>query len=65
MIEYDYKTTLLEDVFEVEKDPLLPIYVIDFKVAAHFINGFYDIMHEIAKGNEKLLRDLIKAMWAY
>jgi len=65
LIEYDYKTTLLEDVFEVEKDPLLPIYVIDFKVAAHFINGFYDIMHEIAKGNEKLLRDLIKAMWAY
>lgn len=65
MIEYDYKQTLLEDVFEVEETPLLPIYVIDFKVAAHFINNFYDIAEEIANGDKKLLNNIIKALWAY
>lgn len=65
MREYDYKETLLEDVFEVEDKTLLPIYVIDFKVAAHFINGFYDIAEEIASGDDKLLKNLIKALWAY
>lgn len=65
MISYDYKQTLLEDVFEVEGDSLLPIYVIDFKVAAHFINNFYDIAEEIANGDEELLKKIIKAMWAY
>ena len=65
MREYDYTETLLEDVFEVGEEALLPIYVIDFKVAAHFINGFYDIAEEIAAGDEKLLKNLLKAMWAY
>ena len=65
MREYDHKETLLEDIFEVKTSPLLPIYVIDFKVAAHFINGFYDIAEEISNGDEKLLRNIIKAMWAY
>lgn len=65
MREYDYTNTLLEDVFEVKESPLLPIYVIDFKVAAHFINGFYDIAEEIANGDQELLRNIIKAMWAY
>jgi|TARA_R100000081_G_scaffold90596_1_gene66148 hypothetical protein len=63
--EYDYTETLLEDIFEVKTSPLLPIYIIDFKVAAHFINGFYDVIAEIAQDDEKLLRNLIKAMWAY
>ena len=65
MKEYDYTETLLEDIFEVKTSPLLPIYIIDFKVAAHFINGFYDVIAEIAQDDEKLLRNLIKAMWAY
>ena len=65
MRDYNYRETLLEDVFEVVDKPLLPIYVIDFKVAAHFINGFYDIAEEIANGDDNLLRQLIKAMWAY
>ena len=65
MIDYDYTETLLEDVFEVEGESLLPIYVIDFKVAAHFINGFYDIAEEIAQDDNNLLRQLIKALWAY
>ena len=65
MKNYDYKSELLEDVFEVETSPLLPIYIVDFKVAAHFINGFYDIAQEVAQDDEQLLRKLIKAMWAY
>ena len=65
MKNYDYKSELLEDVFEVETSPLLPIYIVDFKVAAHFINGFYDIAEEVAQGDGQLLRKLIKAMWAY
>ena len=65
MIDYDFKSELLEDVFEVKTSPLLPIYIIDFKVAAHFINGFYDIAEEVAQGDEQLLRKIIKAMWAY
>jgi len=65
LTNYDYTETLLEDVFEVEGESLLPIYVIDFKVAAHFINGFYDIAEEVAQGDDNLLRQLIKALWAY
>ena len=65
MIDYDHTETLLEDVFEVKTTPLLPIYVIDFKVAAHFINGFYEIAEDVAQGDKKLLKNIVKAMWAY
>ncbi len=65
MIDYDHTETLLEDIFEVKTKPLLPIYVVDFKVAAHFINGFYEIAEDIAQGNQELLKNIIKAMWAY
>ena len=65
MIDYDHTETLLEDIFEVKTKPLLPIYVVDFKVAAHFINGFYDIAEDIAQGDQELLKNIIKAMWAY
>jgi len=65
MKKYDYKSELLEDLFEVETSPLLPIVVIDWKVAVHFINGFYEIAESIAEGDDKLLRDIIKALWAY
>lgn len=65
MIDYDHTETLLEDIFEVKTKPLLPIYVVDFKVAAHFINGFYDIAEDIAQGDHELLKNIIKAMWAY
>lgn len=65
MIDYDHTETLLEDVFEVKTSPLLPIYIVDFKVAAHFINGFYEIAEAVADGNKELLKNIIKAMWAY
>ena len=65
MIGYDHTETLLEDIFEVKTKPLLPIYVVDFKVAAHFINGFYEIAEDIAQGDQELLKNIIKAMWAY
>jgi hypothetical protein len=65
LIDYDHTETLLEDIFEVKTKPLLPIYVVDFKVAAHFINGFYEIAEDIAQGNQELLKNIIKAMWAY
>ncbi len=65
MIDYDHTETLLEDIFEVKTTPLLPIYVIDFKVAAHFINGFYEIAEDVAQGDKELLKNIIKAMWAY
>jgi len=65
LIDYDHTETLLEDIFEVKTKPLLPIYVVDFKVVAHFINGFYEIAEDIAQGNQELLKNIIKAMWAY
>ena len=65
MIDYDHTETLLEDIFEVKTTPLLPIYIIDFKVAAHFIHGFYEIAEAVANSNEELLKNIIKAMWAY
>jgi hypothetical protein len=63
--EYDHITTLLEDVFEPVLDPYCPVYVIDFKVAAHFINNYAEAAVDVANGSEEELRKIIKAMWAY
>jgi hypothetical protein len=63
--EYDHTQTVLEDIFEVKKSPYLPIYIIDFQVAAHYINGHFDVLYEISRGDRELLKKLIKAMWAY
>lgn len=63
--EYDHITTLLEDVFEPVLDPYCPVYVIDFKVCAHFINNYAEAAVDVANGSEEELRKIIKAMWAY
>ncbi|MGA1706888.1 MAG: hypothetical protein ACO39X_07585, partial [Candidatus Nanopelagicaceae bacterium] len=63
--EYDYTTTLLEDVFEPVIDPYCPVYVIDFKVAAHFINNYSEAAVDVASGSEEELRKIVRAMWAY
>lgn len=63
--EYDYTTTLLEDVFEPVIDPYCPVYVIDFKVCAHFINNYSETAVDVANGSEENLRKIIRAMWAY
>jgi hypothetical protein len=63
--EYDYTATLLEDVFEPVLDPYCPVYVIDFKVAAHFINNYAEAAVDVANGSEEELRKIIRAMWAY
>jgi len=63
--EYDHTTTLLEDVFEPVLDPYCPVYVIDFKVCAHFINNYAEAAVDVANGSEEELRKIIKAMWAY
>jgi len=62
---YDIRNTLLESVFQPRELPYLPIVVIDFKVAAHFINTFAEPAAEIAQENEEHFRKLVRAMWAY
>jgi hypothetical protein len=61
---YDHTSTLLEDVFEPITDPYCPVVVIDFKVYAHAINKYAQLASEVAK-DEKELRTIMKAMWAY
>lgn len=61
---YDYKSTLLEDVFEPIIDPYYPIVVVDFKVYAHAINKYAEMASEVAKDEEEL-STIMKAMWAY
>ncbi len=63
--EYDHTTTLLEDVFEPVLDPYCPVYVIDFKVCAHFICNYAEAAEDVANGSEEELRKILKAMWAY
>jgi hypothetical protein len=62
---YDLSKTLLEDVFEPSISPVIPICVIDFKVAAHFICNYAETAHDVADGNEEALRQILRAMWAY
>lgn len=62
---YNHITTLLEDVFKPVVDPYCPIYVIDFKVCAHFIHNYAEAATEFAEHNEEELRKIIRAMWAY
>jgi hypothetical protein len=61
---YDHTTTLLEDAFKPILDPFIPICVIDFKVAAHFICNYAETAHDVANGNEEELRKILRAMWA-
>ena len=61
---YDYKTTLLEDVFKPIVDSYCPIVVIDFKVYAYSINNYSELASEVAKSPEEL-KNIFKAMWAY
>lgn len=62
---YDHTTTLLEDVFEPVIDPYIPVCVIDFKVAAHFICNYAEAANDAANGHEESLRQIFRAMWAY
>ena len=62
---YDHTTTLLEDVFEPIINPYCPIYVIDFKVFAHFINNYSENAWEVAGDDEQAFRKICRAMWAY
>lgn len=62
---YKVESTLLEDIYKPRQSPYLPICVIDFKVAAHFINTFAESIFEISQTNEKYFRKLVRAMWAY
>ena len=63
--DYDHKETLLEDVFAPLTDPYCPVYVIDYKVAAHAINNCAEVAWDVADGSEEEFRKIIKAMWAY
>lgn len=62
---YDHITTLLEDVFEPLLNPYCPVYVIDFKVCAHFIHNRAEEAEDAARGSEEELRKILRAMWAY
>ena len=65
---YDHTTTLLEDVFTPSTSPYVPVYVIDFKVAAHFISNWLGMCYDVSNTNpaeESSLRPLARAMWAY
>lgn len=62
---YSHTATLLEDVFEPVLDPYCPVYVIDFKVCAHFIANYSEAAEDAARGSEEELKKIIKAMWAY
>jgi hypothetical protein len=63
--EYDHTTTLLEDVFEPLLDPHCPVYVIDFKVCAHFVCNYAEAAEDASRGSEEELRKILRAMWAY
>lgn len=63
--QYDHTTTLLEDVFEPVIHPYCPVYVIDFKVCAHFICDYAEAAKDVANGSEERLRKILRAMWAY
>ena len=62
--KYNYTETLLEDVYAPRAEPYLPIIVIDFKVYAHSINKFADMVDQVAK-DEDDFKTIMKAMWAY
>ena len=63
--DYSNTSTLLEDVFEPTIDPVVPICIVDFKVAAHFICNYAETANDVADGNEETLRQILRAMWAY
>lgn len=62
--DYDLTNTLLEEVFEPATTPL-PFYVIDYKVAAHFISNWLDACFDMSSIREDELRSIAKAMWVY
>lgn len=62
--QYNCIETLLEDVYVPQVESYHPIVVIDFKVYAHAINKFADMVDEVAK-DEDDFKNIMKAMWAY
>jgi hypothetical protein len=61
---YDYTDTLLEEVYQPRVEPYHPVVVIDFKVYAHAINKFADMVSQVAPTEEEF-KQVMRAMWAY
>lgn len=67
MLEFshDPKTQILEDFFTPATSEPIPVCVIDYKVAAHFIHERSEVVVDLARGDEAFLRKMLRAMWAY
>ena len=61
---YNHTESLLEDVFEPIINPYCPVVVFDFKVYAHAINQYSDLVEEVARSEEDM-KSIFKAFWAY
>ena len=59
----DLKESWLES--ELDKHPVLPLVVIDFKVYAHQVNNFVESALDIVGDDEAKLRTVTRALWAY
>lgn len=52
-------------VSQLDKSEHLPLLVVDFKVYAHAVHGFTESALDIVGDDEKALRTVIRALWAY
>ena len=59
----ELKEKWLED--ELDSSPYLPLVVIDFKVYAHNVHSFTESVEHLVEGDEKRLRTIVRALWAY
>lgn len=50
---------------QLDSAPNLPLLVVDFKVYAHNVHGFTESALDIVGDDEKALRAVIRALWAY
>lgn len=50
---------------QLDAAPNLPLMVVDFKVYAHNVHGFTEAALDVVGGDEKALRTVIRALWAY
>ena len=50
---------------ELDNEPYLPLVVIDFKVYAHNVHSFTESVEHLVEGDEKRLRTIVRALWAY
>lgn len=50
---------------ELDSSPYLPLVVIDFKVYAHNVHSFTESVEHLVGGDEKRLRTIVRALWAY